>query len=260
MGKGLKWSTEELEYLEDSWGSVNLISIAKKLNRSVAAVKLKAQRIGLGDPIKHYNGISISELSKVINIHYAILKNWESKYNFPVKYKKFTQEKKVRVIKYSDWWKWAEQNKQMIDFSRFERGDLGPEPSWVEEKRKADQRLKIIKPKPHNTPWSKEDISRLKYFVEKGFTYPEICDQLKRSHGAIKRKLNELGIKYRPQYLDNHQPYKQQEIDYIMNGINKGLSFEEMARNLGRSEAGVRGKLERLGYKFKNGVPYKVSS
>ena len=253
------WTKEELDYLESVWGVMSLPAICKNLNRSENSVKLKAYRVGLGDPIKSFDGISTSELSKVININYNILLNWEIKYGFPVKYKRFTNEKKIRVIRYEDWWNWLEQNKQMVDFSRFDKGDLGPEPSWVEVKRKADQRLKILKPRSHSTAWSDDEVSRLKFFVEKGLTYPEICDQLKRSHGAVKRKLNELKIKFRPTYLDNHTPYKPAEVEYILEGLDKGISFEEMARHLKRSEAGVRGKLERMGYKFKNGVPYKAS-
>lgn len=260
MVRGKTWTEEEIELLENYWGSKSLAYICKKLNRNQNAVKLKAYRMGLGDPIKSFDGISINELANTIKISYKILVNWEDKYNLPVKYKQFSKEKRVRVISYQDWWEWAEQNKQMIDFTRFEKGELGPEPKWVEEKRKADHRKKLFVPRPHNTPWSSREINLLKFMVEKGtYTYPEICSELKRTHGAVKRKLIELGIKLRPQYLENHKPYKQSEIDYILKGIFKGVSIEEMARHLNRSEAGVRGKLERMGYKFKNGVPYKAS-
>ncbi|MFA1819025.1 hypothetical protein ACDX78_02275 [Virgibacillus oceani] len=49
MGRGKKWSQEELDYLEDRWGVVSIKGIANKLGRSVNAVKLKAQRTGLDD-------------------------------------------------------------------------------------------------------------------------------------------------------------------------------------------------------------------
>ena len=252
------WTQEEIDYLEVSWGTVSLSGICKKLNRTENSVKVKAYKLGLGDPIKSFDGVSINELAKTIKVNYSIMKNWEERYGLPVIHKRFTSEKKVKVIKYKDWWKWAEANKQMIDFSRFEKGDLGPEPNWVDEKRRADYRKKMYVPKPHNAPWSSREDNLLKHMVEKGYTYPEICDQLQRTHGAIKRRLQDVGIKYRPVYLDNHRPYTQKEIDYILESVEKGISFQEMARHLKRSEAGIRGKLERMGYKFRNGVPYII--
>ena len=43
-----KWADADVEYLENSWGDVAISTIAKKLGRSVNAVKLKAQRLGYG--------------------------------------------------------------------------------------------------------------------------------------------------------------------------------------------------------------------
>ena len=65
------------------------------------------------------------------------------------------------------------------------------------------------------------------------------------------------GIKFRPRYLENHNPYSTDEITQLENMMLKGHSFIEIAFTLNRSEAGVRGKAERMGYTFKNGVPTK---
>ena len=42
-----KWTKEDVEYLTEKWGNVSIPSLAKKLNRSVNAVKLKAGRLNL---------------------------------------------------------------------------------------------------------------------------------------------------------------------------------------------------------------------
>lgn len=63
-----RWTPEELAYLQDSWGVYSIETIAKNLNRSINAVRLKAQRIGLGDPTLHFDGITVHQLSKALII------------------------------------------------------------------------------------------------------------------------------------------------------------------------------------------------
>lgn len=48
------------------------------------------------------------------------------------------KKNRFRVIDIDAFWKWAEDNKSILDFSRFEKYGLGAEPDWVDVKRKAD--------------------------------------------------------------------------------------------------------------------------
>lgn len=48
-----KWTKEDVEYLTEKWGNVSIPSIAKKLNRSVNAVKIKAGRLNLGPMLEN---------------------------------------------------------------------------------------------------------------------------------------------------------------------------------------------------------------
>lgn len=43
------WKPEEEDYLMEKWGQISVPAIAKKLNRTTNAVKVRAQRLGLGD-------------------------------------------------------------------------------------------------------------------------------------------------------------------------------------------------------------------
>lgn len=237
---------------------MNRQTIAKNLGRSYNAVLQKAQKLGLGDSLNHIDGITISQLSQVLNTHYGILKNWIDKYDMPAKQIRLTKEKRVWYIKYDDFWKWAEKNKHMLDFSRLERLALGPEPDWVEEKRKADQLTKLHVPKPHNEPWSNSDDEKLKWMLKQfRYTYPEIAKELQRTQAAVKRRILDLGLKERPIRLPNHNKYTAEEEKLLVDLLEKGYCFEEIANRLKRSALGVRGKAERMGYKFRNGVPYK---
>lgn len=132
------WTDDEVLYLEENWGTKSVKGIAKHLDRSVNSVKLKAQRIGLPDPRLAFEGITLNQLSFALNISYSLIKRWIKLYDFPAKRRVFSEKSRVHIVNYTDFWKWAEQNKQMIDFSRVEKHILGAEPSWVTEKRNAD--------------------------------------------------------------------------------------------------------------------------
>ncbi|WP_440898173.1 hypothetical protein ACS127_17380 [Amphibacillus sp. Q70] len=253
------WTDEEISFLQERWGLTSIRRIALKLGRSENAVKLKAQRLGLGDARTHYDGITLNQLSLVLNTHYSILKNWTKIYGFPAKTKVFALKDEVLVVTYKDFWKWAKENKHMLDFSRLERLSLGPEPIWVAEKRKADQIKKQYVPKPHNTPWSRTDDEKLKWMLNKfEYTYPRIAVELNRSQGAIKRRIYDLDLKARPIRLPNHIKYTKEEEDLIVDLLDKGYCFDVIATRMNKSALAVRGKAERMGYRFKNGVPYKL--
>lgn len=254
---GTTWTKEEVNYLEENWGSITLGTICKNLNRSKNAIKLKAYRMGLGDPLLHFDGITVSELSKAINVSYSLLRTWIEKYELPA-YKKRFVNKHVYVIDYDDFWNWAEENKNMIDFTRFDRYTLGIEPDWVSKKRKIDRLSKKHVPKPHNTPWGSADDKRLKWMLQQHkYTYPEIANDLRRTQGAVKRRIYDLGLGIRPVRLPNHHKYTTEEVEKLVQMVEAGYCFEEIANRLNRSALGVRGKIERMGYYFRNGVPYR---
>jgi hypothetical protein len=261
LGKAPNWTKEELDYLQDSWGTVSIKGIANHLGRSTNAVKLKAQRVGLQDPRMCFDGITVNQLALALNISYSILKNWIKLYNFPARRKIFAKENRVLVITYQSFWKWAEQNKQMIDFARVEPNILGPEPDWVKTKRGADlikaQKIK----KSYNNPWTKDEDNTLRGMLNAYmYTYPEIASRLNRSEGAVKRRIKDLGLKARPVRLNNHIKYTDEEVKTLVSLYEKGYCLEDIAQKIGKSALGIRGKLERLGYKFRNGVPIKELS
>lgn len=256
--RGKKWTEAELEYLQDSWGKTKTEGIALNLGRTYSSIINKARILGLGDPLTHMDGITISRLSKELGIDYHLVANWIEKYNFPAKKKRLAKERRILYVGYADFWEWADKNRQMIDFSRFNKYALGIEPAWANEKRIADFNKKRLVQKTHNTPWTSGDINKMISLAkEPDMTYPKMSKILQRTHGAIKTRMAMEGIKFRPSYLPNHNKYTAGEIETLETMMHKGHSFIEIAFILDRSEAGVRGKAERMGYTFKNGVPFK---
>ncbi|MGN4944609.1 hypothetical protein [Bacillus cereus group sp. MYBK104-1] len=246
------WTNKEIAYLEQYWGIYSIKHMAKKFGRSVDAVKLKAQRIGLGDARLHFEGITILQLSEVIGVDYNCVKSWGKRFGFPIKLKLFSTEQKVKVVYYQDLWKWLKTHKHVVDFSRIEPGIFGPEPDWMKEKRNAD----LVAKKKRGKPWSEDDDLLLKSLVNAYcYTYPEIAARLQRTEGSVKRRLMELQIKARPVRIGNHTKYTQEEVKKIVDLYDRGYSIDVIAERLGKSALGVRGKMERMGYRFKGKVP-----
>ncbi|WP_261178833.1 GcrA family cell cycle regulator [Anaerobacillus sp. CMMVII] len=204
----------------------------------------------MGDPTLSYDGITVNQLCTATNIPYRTIKYWIKHKGFPVKYKVFAEEMKVMVVSYPTWWKWAEENKRLIDFAEVEENILGAEPDWVKIKRGADK-IRYHK-KPHNEPWSEKDDKRLISMVNAfRYSYPDISRELKRTEAAIKRRLWELGVKAKPVRMNNHIKWTNAQTEQLIDLFEKGYSLETIAERLDKSANGVRGKLERMGYKFR---------
>lgn len=122
-----------------------------------------------------------------------------------------------------------------------EENILGKEPDWVKEARRISYISKMNK-----HPWTSSDDSKLKYMLSQyRYTYDDICRELNRTEGAIKRRINTLGLKQRPiRHYDKQ--WQDEEVEMLLTMKDAGYCFEEIGRKLKRSGSAVRGKYERL--------------
>ena len=56
------WRPEEEDYLMETWGQLSVPTIAKKLNRTTNAVKVRAQRLGLGAVLMSGEYVTLNQL------------------------------------------------------------------------------------------------------------------------------------------------------------------------------------------------------
>jgi hypothetical protein len=237
------WSQKEIDYLQDSWGDVSIKAIAKHLNRSVEAVKVMKTRLGLGSFLNNGEYVSYHQLLLALNITGGMsYKNisWIKNKNFPAKFKT-VNECQFKVVYLNDFWKWAEANRGMIDWSKIEQNILGKEPDWVKKQREADY-LKSLKIK--TAPWTKEEDNRLKDLVKQfRYGYKDLSEILHRSEGAVGRRILDLGLKERPLKADNHISWTQDEYLKLGEMIKQRLSYELMSDKLGKSSKAIRGRV-----------------
>ncbi len=237
------WTEEEKQYLEDNWGTVPIKSIATHLNRSVDAILVKKVKLGLGAFLDNGEYITYRQLLVALNIVGGMsYKNisWIKNKSFPVKYKQ-VKDCKFKVVYMNDFWKWAEANRGMIDWSRVEKNILGKEPGWVKKQRKADYQKNL---KVKTTPWTVAEDKKLHDLLKQfKYSYTDLSKLLRRTEGAIQRRVVDLGLKERPLKLDNHTKWTPQEYLRLGEMIKQGLSYELMSDELGKSTKGIRGRV-----------------
>lgn len=241
------WKPEEEEYLEENWGKYSVPALAKHLNRTVGAVKLRASRMHLGAFRMGGDYITLNQLYLAITGSVGgggyIITSWVKNRGLPVHTKKVV-EHRFRVVYLEEFWEWAEKNRSFIDFSKMEPLALGAEPEWVAEQRKRDFQGYAIQRKD---PWTPEDDSRLIMLLrEHKYGYAELSDMLHRSSGAIQRRCQDLGIKERPVKADNHSSaskWTDRDFEILADGIRNGECYAQIGKKLGRSDKAIRGKV-----------------
>lgn len=238
------WTDEDERYLEENWGKYSVPGIAKHRNRSVAAVKVRAQRLGLGAFRLGGDYITLNQLIIAVtgaqNGSGYNLKSWVENRGLPIHTKKVVDHR-FRVVYLDEFWEWAEKHKSFIDFSKMEPLALGEEPPWVAEQRKKDFQAFAIQRKD---PWTAEDDSRLVMLLrEHRYGYADLSEMLHRSAGAIQRRCMDLGIKERPVRATNNGPWTEKDFEILADCIRSGDSYCQIGRKLGRSEKAVRGKV-----------------
>lgn len=246
MGINKKWSAEELEYLEDKWGLISIKGIAKSLDRSVSGVTNMRLRLGLGAFLEASEYVTFNQLMKALNmLGSTSYKNisWIKNRNFPIKYKT-VMDCKFKIVYLSEFWKWAERNRSMLDWSKIEKNILGMEPAWVDEQRKMDY-LKNTKVKI--TPWTQEEDENLKYLLKKfKYSYMELSKMLHRTDGAIQKRIIDLGLKERPLKANNHIKWTTEEYALLDEMLEERYSYELMSEKLGKSSKAIRGRVYTL--------------
>lgn len=229
----------------DNWGTVSVKTLAKNLGRSENAIIVRKDRLGLGAFLESGDYVTWNQLLLALGTRGDSYKltSWVKNKGFPVHTKRVNKNC-FRIVYLEEWWEWAAQNKDMLDFSKFEENILGEEPQWAKEKRQHDieRKRKYI-----TTPWTKTEDEKLIFLVSKQkYTYDEISKELRRTNGAITKRLNDLGIKSRPVKADNHVLWTKEDFEKLGDLILSGYGYDLMAEKIGKSSKAIRGRVYQM--------------
>ena len=246
MGLRRNWTKQEEEYLIENWGTLSVGTIAKNLNRSENAVVVRKCRLGLGSFLESGEYITWNQLHIALGIGTAdVYKmiSWVRNRGFPIHTKRVNNNS-FKVVYLDEWWVWAEKNMDFLDFSKFEENLLGKEPQWVKEKRRHDVEKKH---KYITTPWTKTEDEKLLFLVAKqNYTYDDLSKILRRTNGAIQKRLCYLGVKDRPIKVDNHTRWTDYDLYRLGELIKSGYGYDLIAEEIGKSSKACRGRVYQM--------------
>ena len=171
-----EWTEWEVRYLEKKYVGQPVEKTAKKLNRTINSVKRKAAKLDLN----HYtNFLSAKVVAKCFGSDVSVVIRWINKFDLSCK-KVICGNQTRYLIENEKFWKWAENNKNIINWGKYERQSLLPEPDWLRETIRN-----------YNTPNTREkytddDIVKIRVLLAKGLSYAEISKETGRTYDGIK--------------------------------------------------------------------------
>lgn len=185
------WSNEDTKYAIESWGKVSLEKMSKKLNRTPGAIEQRLKRVGRGGGAKiNSEYISLRDISKALYGYCYDLKI-KQMIDKGLKVREvYHRNSLVKCVDIHMFWKWAEKNKDILDFSKLEKHILGVEPAWVDSKRIADKRNKMASNRWKE--WTMYELDYLFLLKKNGKTNKEIAAELNRTPESVRGKYSDL--------------------------------------------------------------------
>ena len=170
-----EWTKQEERYMERYYLCYPVEKMAKKLNRSVVSVKHKAARMGLN----HYtDSLNAKAVARCFNSDVSVVIRWIEKFDLPCRKIKCKTQTRY-VIDTEKFWKWAEHNKGIVNWSKYELMSMCPEPRWLEEEIQNYTTTKSRK------KFTQQEIVEIKNLLHRGLNYKEIATQMGRSYYSI---------------------------------------------------------------------------
>ena len=226
------WTEEEIDILHTYYGAKSLKKLSELLGRSEGAVLNKRNKMKLGPSYYHNEFLTIKDLERSFKVSSKKIKQiWISEHGLNVNERVLIREKRYSRVRLDVFWRWANNNKEIIDFSKLEKGALGKEPKWVEEKRLKDSKNNTRKYKKHYST-EEDNIIRM-YHNHK--SYREIADILQRSKKSVESRARRLNLKYKQVII----PWSQLEINMLISLTNEGYNCNQIGNELGRSRTSV---------------------
>lgn len=182
------WTEEETTYLKEHIGNTKISTIAKNIDRSETAVILKMKRLGIGNTKEHTGLMTSGELAKILDVDRTTIRGWIERHGLPIKKKIPRTEKTFRFVDNEEFWSWANQHKDKVDFSKIERNSIPPEPEWVESLRFDN---KIYQKKSYKQ-WTTKEDRRLIEFLNEGKPKRKIAEELGRTVISVERRATSL--------------------------------------------------------------------
>ena len=170
-----EWTDWEVRYLEKKYVGQPVERTAERLNRSVNSVKRKAAKMNLN----HYtDSLSAKMVARCFGSDVSVVVRWINKFGMPCEKRSFGSQTRY-FIDTDKFWKWAENNKNIINWSKYEIQSLLPEPDWLRET------IKNYSTPNTREKYTDDDIVKIRVLLSKGLSYSEIARETGRTYYGI---------------------------------------------------------------------------
>lgn len=169
------WTKREEQYLIRCYTKQPVEITAKKLNRTKQSVKKKARKLGLN---AYTDNLSAKVVAQCFGLDISVVIRWINKFNLPADTIKCYNQTRYN-IDVDKFWKWAEENKDMINWTRYQINSLPPEPEWVKNQK---NNYVFINHHRKFTYLEKQNIRRM---LKENSTYGEISQKAGRTVYSI---------------------------------------------------------------------------
>lgn len=197
-----KFTKEEEQYIEQYFGAVSAERIGERLGVSAKSVVNKAYKMGLTSLIGSSGRMTANTLASLVGHDFKVVKRWVDNHGLPHMRRSLNVKTKNKhiLIDAEEFWEWAEQNKERIDFLRIEKNSIVPEPKWVE----GERRKLMQNPKKIRKVWTQQEEVRLwNMFYTAGMKQKDIAKKFNVTPTAIERKLKALRDKGGQTYISS---------------------------------------------------------
>jgi DNA-directed RNA polymerase specialized sigma24 family protein len=197
------WSDEDVQVLLEGVGVLTFDGIARKLGKTPEAVESKLDKLGAANTKIASGLITMHELAIFLCVDDKVVKRLITNHGLPhyrKNFRRYEYAKKMvdgkriskRLFYYinvEEFWKWAEENKDLINWHQVPEDALPPEPLWVNARRKEDFYKWLKRPRP----WTPEQDNLLKqYYYTQGMTQKQCGTMLGRSESSVEKRLARL--------------------------------------------------------------------
>lgn len=179
-----RWTPEDINYLKENVGHRRISDIASKLNRTEEAIKIKLKRLGFGQTKSISGRVTCGELARILSIDRNTVMNWVNTGGLPSLQKVTGLKRRYILISSDEFWEWAENNREKIDFRRLERNSYPPEPDWVEAERQNPSHAV----RRTYQSWTTQEDLRLAMLIDQGLSYQDISLILNRTPYSVQRR------------------------------------------------------------------------
>lgn len=178
----IPWTQEEIDYLEKWYEKRGTDFIAKKFNRTQYSVRRKAQSLGLNAYV--CCELYVRTVANCFNCDSSVINRWINKYDLPCRIVQRGQTT-CKLINAKTFWEWAENNKDIIPWQKYELQSMLPEPEWLKEA------IRNNKTKNNRKPITSIEKARVCNMKNNGKSFEEIAIEINRTVSSVKHIWNE---------------------------------------------------------------------